>query len=151
MGINFTYGIFHVVEALHEAGIPSTDPAIQRAAVWLLGKQRPDGGFGEHYSSCLTGEYVAHSESQVVNTSWALLTLLLALPPSHEATSADSIFCARCRAKTVASRSKRKRVFFGTAMLDYRLWSYFPLWALSRAARLGQELRHARTSHPLTR
>ncbi|HNI58806.1 MAG TPA: prenyltransferase/squalene oxidase repeat-containing protein [Pseudomonadota bacterium] len=152
-GINFTYGIFHVVEALHEAGIPSTDPAIQRAAVWLLGKQRPDGGFGEHYSSCLTGEYVAHSESQVVNTSWALLTLLLALPPSHEATQRGLDFLCKMQGKDGGfPQQAQAGVFFGTAMLDYRLYkSYFPLWALSRAARLGQELRHARTSHPLTR
>ena len=70
-GVNFTYGIFHVLEALHAAGLAAHDPVMQRAAVWLLSKQRDDGGWGEHYSSCLSGEYVPHEQSQVVNTSWA--------------------------------------------------------------------------------
>ncbi|HMY59183.1 MAG TPA: hypothetical protein PK472_13055, partial [Pseudomonadota bacterium] len=90
---------------------------------------------------------------QVVNTSWALLTLLLALPPSHEATQRGLDFLCKMQGKDGGfPQQAQAGVFFGTAMLDYRLYkSYFPLWALSRAARLGQELRHARTSHPLTR
>ena len=35
-GVNFTYAIFHVVEALRAAGVPATDPAIARAIEWLL-------------------------------------------------------------------------------------------------------------------
>jgi squalene/oxidosqualene cyclase-like protein len=52
-GINFTYAIFHVVKGPRAAGIPSHDPAIMRAAEWLMTKQRADGGWGEHYSGCL--------------------------------------------------------------------------------------------------
>ncbi len=152
-GVNFTYGIFHVVEALHEAGVPAHDPAIQRAAVWLLGKQRSDGGWGEHYSSCLTGEYVPHSESQVVNTSWALLALLLALPPSHEAIARGERFLSKMQLGDGSfPQQAQAGVFFGTAMLDYRLYkSYFPLWALARHKRLGEEHSHVGTAGSLAR
>jgi len=154
-GINFTYGIFHVLEALHAAGVPAHDPAIQRAAVWLLGKQKPDGGWGEHYSSCLTGEYVPHPQSQVVNTSWALLGLLLALPPSHQAIERGIRFLSDQQLPDGSfPQQAQAGVFFGTAMLDYRLYkSYFPLWALARVARLrdGKETSHVRVPSTLAR
>ena len=47
-----------------------------RAAEWLTSKQKPDGGWGEHYSGCLNATYVDHPQSQPVMTSWALLALL---------------------------------------------------------------------------
>jgi lanosterol synthase len=137
-GVNFTYGIFHVLEALHAAGVPAQDPVMQRAACWLIDKQKPDGGFGEHHSSCLTGEYVPHPESQVVNTSWALLALLLALPVTHSAIErAVSFLEAKQREDGSYPQQAQAGVFFGTAMLDYRLYkTYFPLWALARYKRL---------------
>jgi lanosterol synthase len=154
-GINFTYGIFHVLEALHAAGVPAHDPAIQRAAVWLLSKQKPDGGWGEHYSSCLVGEYVPHPQSQVVNTSWALLALLLALPPSHQAIERGIRFLSDQQLSDGSfPQQAQAGVFFGTAMLDYRLYkSYFPLWALARVARLrdGKENSHVRVPSTLAR
>ncbi len=137
-GVNFTYGIFHVLEALHAAGLAAHDPVMQRAAVWLLSKQRDDGGWGEHYSSCLSGEYVPHEQSQVVNTSWAVLALLLALPSSHSAIERGIQFLHRSQLVDGSfPQQAQAGVFFGTAMLDYRLYkSYFPLWALARYARL---------------
>jgi squalene/oxidosqualene cyclase-like protein len=147
-GINFTYGIFHVLLALHEAGVPAHDPAIQRAAVWLLSRQKPDGGWGEHYASCLSGEYVPHPESQVVNTSWALLALLTALPASHSAIArAVTFLSAKQQPDGSFPQQAQAGVFFGTAMLDYRLYkSYFPLWALARYARLREDTSHVRVS-----
>jgi lanosterol synthase len=134
-GVNFTYGIFHAVEALRAAGADPGDPAIARAARWLLDKQRPDGGWGEHYTGCLDGRYVEHPESQAVMTSWALLAL------SHtDAARAPAV------ARGIAWLGRRQQadgsfpdeavagVFFGTAMLHYRLYqAYFPAWALARA------------------
>ena len=148
--VNFTYGTFHVIEALHEAGIPVHDPVVQRAAVWLIRKQRPDGGWGEHFSSCLSGEYVPHEQSQVVSTSWALLTLLIALPASHPAIERGVSFLSAAQlADGSFPQQAQAGVFFGTAMLDYRLYkSYFPLWALARYVRLRnpqrEEVGHAR-------
>src|SRR5205814_2145790 len=87
-GINFTYAIFHVVKGLRAAGASAGDSALVHAAEWLISKQRADGGWGEHYSSCLEGRYVEHSESQVVMTSWALLALM-------ETTMANSFAVSR--------------------------------------------------------
>ncbi len=139
-GVNFTYAIFHVVEALSAAGVPASDPAIARAIDWLVGKQKPDGGWGEHFSSCVRDEYVEHPESQAAMTAWAALALLETLPPTHPAiTRAIAWLQSRQLADGQWPQQSQSGVFFSTAMLDYRLYKdYFPAWALARYARLTQ-------------
>lgn len=137
-GINFTYAIFHVIKGLRAAGISPDDPAIVRAAAWLVARQRADGGWGEHYSSCLEGRYVEHSEGQVVMTSWALLALMDAMPVDAPSIAGGIAFLsARQGADGSWPREAVNGVFFGSAMLDYRLYTtYFPVWALARHAAL---------------
>jgi lanosterol synthase len=137
-GINFTYAIFHVVKGLLGAGVSPRDEVITRALSWLRQKQRADGGWGEHYRSCLEERYMEHARSQVVMTSWALLALLHG---GHEAVNADAVqrglAFLRGAQETDGSfpQGAQNGVFFGTAMLDYRLYkSYFPAWALASAA-----------------
>jgi squalene cyclase len=133
-GINFTYAIFHVVKALRDAGMPANDDALVRAAEWLRSKQRQDGGWGEHYSGCLEDRYVEHAQSQVVMTSWALLALM------EVAGGKDEAVCRGIRWLESVQfpdgswpQQALNGVFFGSAMLDYRLYkSYFPVWALAR-------------------
>ena len=55
--------------------------SIRKACEFLLSKQMEDGGWGESYKSCETGEYVHHQQSQVVQTAWALLGLMAAKYP----------------------------------------------------------------------
>jgi len=141
-GINFTYAVFHVVKGLRAAAAASRD--LLFTAHWLCRHQRPDGGWGEHYTSCLQDRYVEHAHSQVVMTSWALLALLELMDPRTESIQRG---VAWLRSQQLPDGSWPQQavngVFFGTAMLDYRLYkSYFPAWALARYATLtGEENR----------
>ena len=144
-GINFTYAILHVVKAMRALGVAADDDRLQRAAGWLLSHQRPDGGWGEHYTSCLTEQYVEHPESQVVMTSWAVMALCELDAPSqaqhlarrHAITRGVAFLQSKQLADGSFPEQAQNGVFFGTAMLDYRLYkSYFPAWALARAAAL---------------
>jgi squalene/oxidosqualene cyclase-like protein len=139
-GVNFTYASFHVIEALRAAGLPASDPSIARAADWLLSHQKSDGGWGEHWKSCVTDEYVEHPESQAAMTAWALLALMEALPATHQAIARGVL---RLRALQLPDgqwpQQAQSGVFFSTAMLDYRLYKdYFPAWALARYEQLTE-------------
>ncbi len=137
-GINYTYATYHATRGLRTAGVPASDPALQAAAAWFISKQRRDGGWGEHYASCLEGRYIEHSESQMVMTSWALLDLLELLPPRSAAIERGFEWLTlRQQEDGGWPRQAVNGVFFGTAMLDYRLYhTYFPAWALFRYTRL---------------
>jgi 2,3-oxidosqualene cyclase len=136
-GVCFTYGIFHAVKGLRAAGIQPTDPALVRAAEWLQSKQRADGGWGEHYSSCLEDRYVEHPQSQVVMTSWALLALMEIVSANvNSVRRGIDWLSSKQNADGSWPQQAVNGVFFGSAMLDYRLYkSYFPTWALARAQR----------------
>ena len=137
-GINYTYAIYHVTKGLRMAGVPASDRALQTAARWLLAKQRGDGGWGEHYSGCLEGRYVENAKSQVVMTSWALLALLEILPCDNESIRRGVAWLMGQQQEDGGwPRQGVNGVFFGAAMLDYRLYhAYFPTWALARYSRL---------------
>jgi len=137
-GINFTYGAFHLVTGLVATGVARDDPALARAADWLITHQRADGGWGEHWSGCLDRRYVER-ESQAVQTAWAVLALLEVVGPEHEAVQRGIAWLvARQGADGGWPPEGVNGVFFGSAMLDYRLYrAYFPAWALARHAVLA--------------
>ncbi len=139
-GVQFTYSAFHVMKALRAAGVPSWDPALVRAAEWLVNHQRSDGGWGEHWSGCLTGRSVEHARSQPVMTAWALLALLEVVGPRSRAVQRGLDFLsAGQQADGGWPDDAPNGVFFGSAMLDYRLYkAYFPVWAFARAEALRQ-------------
>lgn len=102
-GICFTYAMFFALDALetvHETY--HTSASIRRACEWLVSKQKNDGGWGEHYSSCELREYVQHEKSQVVNTAWAVLALISARYPN----------------KVDVERGLQVRIFFFNVILD---------------------------------
>ncbi len=134
-GIHFTYSIFHVVKALRAAGISGQDPTIDRALRWLKSAQRPDGGWGEHFSTSLTGIYVPHPDPQPVMTSWALLALAEDDASQAEVRRGRHLLESLQQGDGSWPCGAVNGVFFGTAMLDYRLYhTYFPTWALARVA-----------------
>lgn len=133
-GIHFTYAIFHFTEGLRAAGASPGDPALARAASWLLAHQRADGGWGEHWTTARDQRYVEHPRSQPVMTAWALLALLEIAGPGHAAVARGIDWLLEQQREDGGwDASAVNGVFFGSAMLDYRLYPvYFPTWALAR-------------------
>ena len=143
-GVQFIYGTLFGIRGLRAAGARPGDPALRAACRWLLDRQREDGGWGEHHSGCLTGRYVPHEESQVIQTAWALITLLEAGDSDWTAISRGAGFLVDTQdAEGAWPKQDMAGVFFRTALLDYVLYrQYFPLHALGlyeqrRRERLG--------------
>ncbi len=147
-GVQFIYGTFFGIRGLLAAGACPGDPALRRACRWLLDRQRDDGGWGEHYSGCFTGRYVAHEESQIIQTAWALIALLEADDPNWSAISRGARFLIDAQdADGAWPKQDMVGVFFRTALLDYVLYrQYFSLRALAlyeRRRRARLELKAA--------
>ena len=131
-GVQYIYGTMFGIRGLLAAGASQHDPAVRLACQWLLSHQREDGGWGEHHSGCMTGRYVEHDHSQVVQTAWALLGLLEAGDSNWNAITRGVKFLVDSQ-KEDGSWPKQDMagVFFRTALLDYVLYrQYFPLHAL---------------------
>ncbi len=140
-GVQFIYGTFFGVRGLLAAGARPDDPAPRMACEWLLERQQPDGGWGEHHSGCLTGRYVAHEESQVIQTAWAMIALLMADSDWAAIARGARFLLATQDADGSWPKQDSAGVFFRTALLDYDMYrQYFPLQALAlyeqRRARL---------------
>lgn len=141
-GVNFTYGIMYAVEGLRAAGLSPQAPAIESACRWLLARQKADGGWGEHYSSCLTHRYVEHPCSQVIMTAWALMTLLAGDHAKWWGAIERGVALLQSRQLQDGNFPQEgvAGVFFHTAMHHYCLYkNYFPLWALGRYERIRRE------------
>jgi len=140
----FTYGTWFGVEALAETGAPTyenpaqaVDPALDQACRFLLEKQRSDGGWGESFESCLRGEYIPHEESQIVNTSWALLALMAARSPERNQIEKGIQFLIdRQEPNGDWPQQGISGVFNRSCMITYTAYrNVFPIWALGRYAR----------------
>ncbi|KAK9449831.1 terpenoid cyclases/protein prenyltransferase alpha-alpha toroid [Limtongia smithiae] len=85
-GICFTYGGMFAIEALSYQGeVYSNSDVVAKGCRFIAQHQREDGGWGESYRSCETLTYVEHERTQVVNTAWACLALMLGDYPDIEA------------------------------------------------------------------
>ncbi len=141
-GVNFTYAIMYCVQGLRAAGIPASHPDLQRACAWLASKQKADGGWGEHYTSCEKRTYVEHPQSQVIMTSWALMALLWARYPDWSVIERGArLLASRQLPSGEFPKEGVGGVFFNTAMHHYCLYKdYFSAWALG----LYEKARRAR-------
>ena len=131
-GVQYIYGTLFGIRGLLAAGAQPDDPALCSACRWLVERQLADGGWGEHHSGCLSGRYVEHMESQVIQTAWALIALLEAGNTNWPAVSRGARFLNDMQnADGTWPKQEGAGVFFRTALLDYALYrQYFPLHAL---------------------
>ena len=130
-GVHFIYGTLFGMRGLMAGGAPPHRPADPPRLRWLKRRQRPDGGWGEHFTERARGA----------------LRRARARPGRPDGVGAD----ARCSKRAIpTSRRHRARprtssptrsattarwpkqdpegIFFHTALLDYRLYRrYFPV------------------------
>ncbi len=136
-GICFTYGTWFGVRGLRSAGLDAYDPSLRRAARFLLDRQQRDGGWGEHYSSCRAGHYVPREPGLVVNTAWALMTLIdCGLAHTPEAARAVEFLVSRQLPDGDWPPEPLTGIFNRTTCIHYENYRrYFPVQALAEYAR----------------
>ncbi len=159
----FTYGTWFGVEGLNaalQAGVGDTQvvlQALERAGQFLLSKQLPDGGWGESVEACRISRWVPNDRegAQVVNTAWALLSLLhvadhIGVYPRKTKGEDNHQFRAEIRrAIRHAAHFLRERqletgdwaqesvsgIFNKSCAIFYTAYrNAFPIWALAKAA-----------------
>ncbi|CAF0846619.1 unnamed protein product [Adineta steineri] len=129
----FTYGTWFAIEALITVGESPKSKIITKAIEFLISKQNSDGGWGESYLSCVHKTYVPHKQSQVVNTSWAVLTLMSAKADSNIIRKGIQFILNKQSSNGDWNQQSISGVFNGNCMISYTNYrNIFPIWALGR-------------------
>jgi squalene-hopene/tetraprenyl-beta-curcumene cyclase len=134
-GTNYVYGTWSALCALNAAGEPLDHPGFERAANWLVSKQREDGGWGEDGISYYDGHHGEGSVSTASQTAWAVLGLMAAGRVDHPSVARGIEFLLKNRAphglwdEETFTAVGFPRVFY-LRYHGYR--AYFPLMALAR-------------------
>ncbi|MBT2375344.1 prenyltransferase/squalene oxidase repeat-containing protein [Pseudomonas fluorescens] len=142
-GINRVYGTLFALWGLRAAGCNGSHAALCRAATWLRSTQRSNGAWGEHFSGCLSRTYVPSRHGRIPSTAWAMLALLVATDGAESCLHRAAVWLiGRQQPDGGWPHDGVNGAFFGTAMLDYRLYnSVFPLWALAEFERRQEKSR----------
>jgi squalene-hopene/tetraprenyl-beta-curcumene cyclase len=135
-GLNYIYGTWSVLCALNAAGVGHSDPAIRKAADWLLSIQNVDGGWGEDATSYrLDYKGYERAPTTASQTAWALLGLMAAGEVENPAVSRGIEYLITTQTQKGLWDEQRytatgfPRVFY----LRYHGYAkFFPLWALAR-------------------
>jgi lanosterol synthase len=136
----FTYATWFAVEAFSKAkGKGYHDDqvladCITKACAFLVGKQKADGGWGETFESCSKLVYTEAVTSQVVNTAWALLTLMAVDFYDKKVIEAGiNVLLSRQTDIGDWPQENISGVFNYNCMITYANYrNIFPIWALSR-------------------
>lgn len=138
-GVNYIYGTWQVLAGLTKIGVPTTDPRIRRAVEWLKAKQQRNGGWGETIRSYDQPALRGQGEPTASQTAWALLGLIAA-GEGHCAEvrrGVDYLIRTQLPDGTWHEPNWTGTGFPKVFYLKYHLYRiYFPLMALSRAAKV---------------
>src|SRR6267142_881184 len=135
-GLNYIYGTWSVLCALNAAGVDHEDPAVRKAANWLLSIQNEDGGWGEDATSYrLDYKGFEGAPTTASQTAWALLGLMAAGEVGHPAVARGVEYLKSTQTEKGLWDEQRytatgfPRLFY----LRYHGYSkFFPLLALAR-------------------
>ncbi|KAI9197493.1 terpenoid cyclases/protein prenyltransferase alpha-alpha toroid [Polychytrium aggregatum] len=137
--ICFTYATWFGIESLSSIGESyENSDNVKRACDFLVSKQMKDGGWGEKYKSCELHTYVHHDTSQVVMTSWAVMSLMAAQYPDESVIRAGiKVIMSRQQPNGEWLQEGIEGVFNHNCMISYPNYKFaFTIWALGRYARL---------------
>lgn len=137
----FCYACWFGIEGLVKCGEPVDSENITKACAFLLKHQRPNGGWGEDFTSCYDKDYARNGMeiygdegSGVVNTGWALMALSIAKCNDVQAVKRG---IAYLRSRQLPSGDWPQEgisgVFNRSCGITYTAYrNVFPLWALGR-------------------
>jgi squalene-hopene/tetraprenyl-beta-curcumene cyclase len=130
-----------VLCALNAAGVSHADPALKRAAGFLLETQRDDGGWGEDnetYAEAPRGQYHRSTPTQA---AWALLGLMAAGEANHPAV-ARGVAYLQSTQKADGEWDEAPYTAVGFPRVFYLRYHgyklFFPLLAMARYRNLRQ-------------
>ena len=137
----FCYGCWFGIEGLVRSGEPPNSSVIQKCCEFLLSKQRPNGGWGEDFTSCYDKDYAINGMdrygdegSGVVNTAWALMALAEANCEDVNAIRRGVQYLI-CRQLSSGDWTQEgiSGVFNRAVGITYTAYrNVFPIWALGR-------------------
>jgi len=130
-GVCFTYATWFGIEALVAVG-EKDSPQVRKACEFLVSKQNAEGGWGETFQSCVTKEYCDNEETQVVNTAWAVLSLMRAEYPDRKVIDRGIQTLLKRQLPTGDwPQENIKGVFNANCAISYTAYkNIFPIWAL---------------------
>jgi squalene-hopene/tetraprenyl-beta-curcumene cyclase len=135
-GCYYIFGTAAAVEALVLGGVPASHQVVRRGVSWLLDHQNDDGGWGESVQAVLDESWAGRGESTVSQTSWALLALIPACGPDHQAVRRGVAFLLdRYRAQAHPwAEPQHTWVVIPQYLywIDTLMRLVYPLWALAR-------------------
>jgi squalene-hopene/tetraprenyl-beta-curcumene cyclase len=125
-----------VLCALNVAGVPKDDPAMRRAARWLIAIQNEDGGWGEAGSSYkLDYKGYEKAPSTASQTAWALLGLM-ATGDVNETAVARGVKYLQDNQGSDGFWDEARYTATGFPRVFYLRYhgypKFFPLWAMAR-------------------
>jgi squalene/oxidosqualene cyclase-like protein len=141
-GCCFTYAGWFGIEGLVDSGEdPLTSEPVRRACAFLLRHQRPNGGWGEDFTSCFDKAYAVHGMraygdggSGVVPTAWALLGLMAGGCADRAAVQRGVAYLERRQLRSGNWPQEGIAGVFNRACgITYTAYrNVFPAWALAR-------------------